>query len=1566
MYLNNQPPEAILEHFSAILDTMQDAIFSVSHQPKREVVYVSASFERVFGYPVQTFMKDPHFFKQIIYPEDLERVLQAQQACIENGFVELDHRIVLPNGDIRWLHRRAWVNYDDEGRILRVNDTARDITERKQQEALLRQRETNLRMLFNTINDFLFVLDKDGNIIAVNQAVVDRLGYTEAELVNQSILMVHPESRREEAESIIRAMLAGKRSYCPVPVQSKTGELFPVETYVTRGSWNGEPALYGVVKDISILKMSEEKFAAAFHGNPAIAGLSLVETGEYIEVNRAFCQTLGFAPEEVIGKKSTDVVRLDIAYRERVIGKLMRQGFVNNEEAVIYTKDGTPISVLLSAQILALNNQRYNFTTAIDITERKRAEDALRASEEKYRSLVDSSDAAISMVDGDGVYLFVNKIASIPFGGDADGLVGKTAHELFPQDQADSIVRDVRDVIAHNTGKLLETQVTINKRTCWFRTSIQPVRNAHGKPYAVLIHASEITEKKLVEQEILIQNEILYQAHDLISLGDLNGNVIFLNQAGARLIGAESPNRFIGVPFAQFHTEADTHRLNTDYIPFAMKYGYWRGENRLRKLDGTMIDIDQTIFPIRNQQGQIIQLATIIKDITTRKITEKALTEAHELLEQRVKDRTAELKHAKERIEAIFNYSGDVILMVDNKYRIQQANRAFYSLFGAEADTIFHSRLEEWIVPNGGEAIGHIIQQVAESGQVARIEGYANHMGGQHVDVAMSIAPVHADDNNHHFVCIIHDITERKQTEQALRESEARYRLLAENVKDVIIKLDLKGFHTFVTPSIYDLLGYRPEELIGIDGIEVIHPDERIPVQLYLMKCISNDIVFFSHTHRIIHKDGHSIWVEMNATIVRDPQTGQATEVIGIIHDITERQHAEQALRDSERRLRESENMLQIVLDTIPVRVFWKNRDGVYMGCNHLFAQDAGLDDTTQIVGKRDTDLPWHPQEMKTYRSDDIQVMTSGIPKLDYEETQTQNNGDYLILQTSKLPLRDDDGTIIGVLGAYIDITKRKRAEAELVTRQAEENEMQFYLKSLHEITLKLTHTRDLDTFYRQVVEFGLSHLHFDRMGLLLYDNGDAIGTYGTDPQGNVVAEYDLRHKSTELPELFLKVLNRQDRFAFSTDTALMEYKQQFAVGQKVVSALWDGEILGWLSADNGVNHQAMSQAQVDIFALYSLTIGSLLALKRAESALRESEARYRLLAENIRDVIVKLSPDGIFMFVTPSCRELTGHYQNELVGKHVGEFIHPDDVGNARMGMIEALQSDKTFFTIQQRLLHKDGHYVWVEVTNTIVRDLQTGMPTEVIGIIHDITERKQAEEAMRQSIAAEKELVELKTRFVSMASHEFRTPLASILATTETLTLYRGRMDGEQVNIRLDKIRQQVLHMKDIMEDVLQLARIQAGKMEFKPNMGDLDGLAREIIEEFEVQPHYAGRIIYTTSDSPMLMPFDIRLMRQIISNLTSNALKYSPAPKQVYIHLSKTAHEVIIKVRDSGIGIPDNDLKHLFEAFHRAANVGSISGTGLGLAISKQAVELHGGTIVASSETGKGTTMTVVLPV
>ncbi len=311
------------------------------------------------------------------------------------------------------------------------------LTARNQAEEVENNSEANFRTLLNIIEDFLFILDMQGNIQEVNQTALERLGYSQSELIGQPLLLIHPEARRGEAAQLIAEVLRGTRRYCPVPIQTKSLDLIPVETYITQGFWNGQPALFGVLKDVSKLKLAEEKLAAVFHANSAIAVLSKVETGACVDVSRTFCEKLGYTPETIMGKKLTDLLHLDVRYRHIISEKLQRDGSVRDEEAILYARDGRPIPVLLSAQILMLHGESYNLTSAVDITAPKRIEEALKESEARHRALLNAIPDLVFRTRRDGIFLDCHVGNPRDLLAPLDTFIGQSIAEILPREFAE-------------------------------------------------------------------------------------------------------------------------------------------------------------------------------------------------------------------------------------------------------------------------------------------------------------------------------------------------------------------------------------------------------------------------------------------------------------------------------------------------------------------------------------------------------------------------------------------------------------------------------------------------------------------------------------------------------------------------------------------------------------------------------------------------------------------------------------------------------------------------------------------------------------------------------------------------------------------------------------------------------------------------------------------------------------------------------------------------------------------------------------------------------------------------
>lgn len=244
---------------------------------------------------------------------------------------------------------------------------------------LLEQSRQNYSTFFNTIDDFLLILDTTGNIVHVNETVVNRLKYKPEELIGNSVLMLRPAARREEAQKILQLISEGKASECSIPMEAKDGRQMMVETRVKKGKWNGLESFFVVSKDISDIKLSEEKFSKAFHSSIALMAISETSSMKILEVNQTWLHVLGFEKEEVIGKTPGDLnIIPDDEKVRRILGLIKENEVVRGQELTILTKTGEVRTGLFSTEIILIGNKESTLSILVDITERKKMENELQ------------------------------------------------------------------------------------------------------------------------------------------------------------------------------------------------------------------------------------------------------------------------------------------------------------------------------------------------------------------------------------------------------------------------------------------------------------------------------------------------------------------------------------------------------------------------------------------------------------------------------------------------------------------------------------------------------------------------------------------------------------------------------------------------------------------------------------------------------------------------------------------------------------------------------------------------------------------------------------------------------------------------------------------------------------------------------------------------------------------------------------------------------------------------------------------------------------------------------------
>lgn len=368
------------------------------------------------------------------------------------------------------------------------------------------------------------------------------------------------------------------------------------------------------------------------------------------------------------------------------------------------------------------------------------------------------------------------------------------------------------------------------------------------------------------------------------------------------------------------------------------------------------------------------------------------------------------------------NISEGIYLVSAKDLRIVYANPKVEEMFGYGPGEMEGKHVSIVNAPTGGDPV-RTASQIEEAlkttgawrGEVLNMKKDGTTFWG-HASVSMLDHPEHGEV----YVSLQTDISESKRAEEALRQSEEKFRSVFASATDAIFILDMEGNVLDVNKTAYERLGYTREEMLSMSISQLDSPDfrEKISERIEFMGQGGNYKGELAH----LRKDGTVMPVEVNARVT---EIEGKKVILSFVRDITERRNADEALR-------ESRATLQQILDTVPQSIFWKDRESVFLGCNASFARAVGIEDARQIVGKTDFDLPWPKAEAEAYRADDRDVVTSNLAKRHIIEPLQQADGARIWADTTKVPLLDNRGSVYGLLGVYEDITQRKQADEKL------------------------------------------------------------------------------------------------------------------------------------------------------------------------------------------------------------------------------------------------------------------------------------------------------------------------------------------------------------------------------------------------------------------------------------------------------------------------------------------------------------------------------------------------------
>ncbi|MBM4263118.1 MAG: PAS domain S-box protein [Deltaproteobacteria bacterium] len=518
--------------------------------------------------------------------------------------------------------------------------------------------------------------------------------------------------------------------------------------------------------------------------------------------------------------------------------------------------------------------------------------------------------------------------------------------------------------------------------------------------------AQEITTRKQAEKVAQQWAHIFETAAFGMSMSDVRTNTLTrVNPAFARQRGY-TVDELIGKPFATL-IPTDRHeemkeviqRLeDKDHVVFELEH--------LRK-DGSRFPVLFEMTLVRDEKGRPASRVTYAIDISERKATGAAL-------------RASEVK-----FRTVVDQAGDLVALFDEEGRIIDVNQRLIDVLGYGREELL--KLYCWEFLSGrtkDEMLSH--WHSLKPGQTITREGYNLRKDGTRYPAEARVTRVEIGGRDC-FLTLVRDVTERQKMLGALSESEQRFRVFFDSAS-VGLSQSFAGTGCMarVNPKFCEMVGYSAEELYQLSWDDITHPEDRACNYAEFVKLAGPEGGGFHVEKRFIHKDGHVVWVDVMLNRVVS-ENGTPEMIIGVAQDITQRKQA--ALE-----LRESREFLRTVLDILPQRVFWKDREGKFLGANASLMRDLGPLD---LIGKTDQEMPWKGKQADFFQACDRRVMESGVQEMNILEPLTLPDGSTRWLSTCKVPLRQPDGEIYGVLGTYMDVTAMKTAETAL--RESEE-----------------------------------------------------------------------------------------------------------------------------------------------------------------------------------------------------------------------------------------------------------------------------------------------------------------------------------------------------------------------------------------------------------------------------------------------------------------------------------------------------------------------------------------------
>lgn len=1131
---------------------------------------------------------------------------------------------------------------------------------------------------------------------------------------------------------------------------------------------------------------------------------------------------------------------------------------------------------------------------------------------------------------------FINNHSAFVFGIETSDVLHKNFATIFKKKVPESF-RIMFNRIRNGEPKVvLELFEPIPFVKRWF--SITGTFHFHQTDQVYYIfNFEDITERKTQEIRQRERDKtfqlITENAADLICLHEKSGNILYCSPS-IEQFGYTQDFLLFRNPLLIVHPDFRKNVMDAYQSIFKNNSSEARTVYQFRKKDGSYVWVEGIAKPII-EDGVVTHFHTITRNIDERVKMENALRSANQTILIRENELTA-----------LISSLDDVVMELDQNLIIQNFWTRNTQLWPLKPNDIVGCHIYKIPAFAGQTSLVELLMQTLKTGKQHSIEFVSPFDSRRWLSAKSSLIKDRMPGKN--ISLLVEDITARKRSEVESSNLLNKLNMITDNIQEIISIHDYEnGLFEFISHS-GTSLGYSDEELTGGNPFHLIHPEDIPAAKKYLELQRNNPNSQESISYRFRKRDGVYVWLETSATEMFDA-TKNRTYWLMISRNIDRKKKYEQEIELKNRIVHtvsfaqktylESNNLnasMQILIDEIS--------EIVQAFTSGYFIEQ--YEHNSAILSTFIRELPPNISA-KNISEKNRELYEQAFPPQKTKRKKSTSS-------THVLPLNET----LGMIPFVLRNANRMLGVISIITpiKQVEEN----YREKIQPL---------LDAAIA-ICEYHLNHTELENLKNVMLDKNRQLEAFLTSFEDcflDIDEQFNIQHIWHTGEVAYLRKnkeeLLHEDLEMFEDATIREQFRNAIRRVQNNGKAM---------SIEFSVRHQnelkwyraRINPVKQDKGIHASVLIHDISEIKASELLNEQQRNFYLHILDHVPADIVLFDNQHNYLYANP--KAISNEIRRKwIIGKNDQQYLDKfhsitSEVVRVRRDQFQTVVQSKEILSYEEEILRPDKRSVWqLRKFVPIINDM--GHVEQVIGYAVDITDIKKAERETHFALEKEKKLGQMKSQFVSTISHEFRTPLATIRSSIDLIGLESETCKDvdfvHQINHYLVQINEEIERIVSLMNDILLLGRFESGKTRFSPDFYNPSDAMIEILRTFPQNDKHL--IQFDSAKNYRAIYIDKRLFTHVIQNIVNNAIKYSDR-QPVSIDIVEDPNYTEFVIKDSGIGIPAEDLSHLFESFYRASNVQSYSGTGLGLVIVKNILDMHGALIHIDSVPGKGTTV------